>query len=72
MKQISLAMVKNVIIAIPFGLIHYFLKANTNINPLVLAFAVGGVWLLAFVLLEGKKIYCEFGALNKQDEVSER
>lgn len=71
-KRMGLVIIKNVIIAVPFAVLHYFLKANTNLNHVVLAFVIGGIWMLAFVLLEGKKIYREFGLLNRQDEVSEQ
>ena len=71
-KRMSFVVIKNIVMAVPFAVMHYFLRTNTSINHIVLAFLIGGVWMLAFVLLEGKKIYCEFGTLNRQDEVSEQ
>ncbi len=61
---------RNIVITAPFALLHSYLRAYTQINGVVLAFAVGAVWMAVYVLLEGKKIYGQFVALNSQIDKS--
>lgn len=71
MKSMVSVVLRNALIALPFAAVFFWLKTREGIPPVGLAFVVGGVWMVIYALLMGKRIYRDFNTLSCCAETSE-